>query len=62
MACHDGTLYKYSVTGPVNKSMAESLLAIYEKREYSKIDKKVLSRMKKDAGIEMEVIFDARDI
>lgn len=62
VACHDGTLYKYSVTGPVNKPMAESLLAIYEKREYSKIDKKVLSRMKKDAGIEMEVIFDARDI
>lgn len=62
VACHDGTLYKYSVTGPVNKPMAESLLAIYEKREYSKMDKKVLSRMKKDAGIEMEVIFDARDV
>lgn len=62
VACHDGTLYKYSVTGPVNKPMAESLLAIYEKREYSKIDKKVLSGMKKDAGIEMEVIFDARDV
>lgn len=62
VACHDGTLYKYSVTGPVNKPMAESLLAIYEKREYSKIDEKVLSKMKKDAGIEMEVIFDARNI
>ena len=62
MACHDGTLYKYSVTGEVNKPMAESLLAIYEKREYSKIDGKILSQMKKDAGIEMEVIFDARDV
>lgn len=62
VACHDGTLYKYSVTGEVNKPMAESLLAIYEKREYSKIDGKVLSQMKKDAGIEMEVIFDARDV
>lgn len=62
VACHDGTLYKYSVTGAINKPMAESLLAIYEKREYSKIDKKILSRMKKDAGIEMEVIFDARDV
>ncbi len=62
VACHDGTLYKYSVTGEVNKPMAESLLAIYEKREYSKIDGKILSQMKKDAGIEMEVIFDARDV
>lgn len=62
VACHDGTLYKYSVTGKVNKPMVESLLAIYEKREYSKIDEKILSRMKKDAGIEMEVIFDARDV
>lgn len=62
VACHDGTLYKYSVTGEINKPMAESLLAIYEKREYSKIDGKVLSQMKKDAGIEMEVIFDARDV
>lgn len=62
VACHDGTLYKYSVIGEVNKPMVESLLAIYEKREYSKIDGKVLSKMKKEAGIEMEVIFDARDV
>lgn len=62
VACHDGTIYKYSVTGKVNEPMAESLLAIYEKREYIKIDGKLLSQMKKDAGIEMEVIFDAREI
>ena len=42
--------------------MTESLLAIYEKREYIKIDEKLLSQMKKDAGVEMEVIFDAREI
>lgn len=62
VACHDGTLYKYSVTGEVNKPMAESLLAIYEKREYSKIDKNILSKMHKDAGFDMEVIFDAREV
>lgn len=62
VACHDGTLYKYSVTGKVNEPMTESLLAIYEKREYIKIDEKLLSQMKKDAGVEMEVIFDAREI
>lgn len=62
VACHDGTLYRYKVIGDVNRPMAESLLAIYEKREYSKIDKKILSSMKKDAGIDMEVIYDARDV
>ncbi|MCI8793643.1 MAG: hypothetical protein HFG38_12790 [Eubacterium sp.] len=29
VACHDGTLYKYKVTGKVNEMMAESLLALY---------------------------------
>lgn len=38
VACHDGTLYKYKVTGEVNEMMAESLLALYERREYSVYD------------------------
>lgn len=62
VACHDGTLYKYKVTGEVNERMAESLLALYERREYSVYDKSILSKMHKDAGFDMEVIFDAREV
>lgn len=62
VACHDGTLYKYKVTGEVNGMMAESLLALYERREYSVYDKSILSKMHKDAGFDMEVIFDAREV
>ncbi len=62
VACHDGTLYKYKVTGKVNEMMAESLLALYERREYSVYDKSILSKMHKDAGFDMEVIFDAREV
>ena len=62
VACHDGTLYKYKVTGEVNEMMAESLLALYERREYSVCDKSILSKMHKDAGFDMEVIFDAREV
>ncbi len=62
VACHDGTLYKYSVTGDVNIPITESLLAIYEKRKYTEMGGKVLSAIKKDAGVEMEVIFDARAV
>lgn len=62
VACHDGTLYKYTVTGEINKPIAESLLALYERREYSVYDKSTLSKMHADAGFDMEVIFDAREI
>ena len=54
VACHDGTLYKYKVTGKVNEMMAESLLALYERREYSVYDKSILSKMHKDAGFRDE--------
>lgn len=62
VACHDGTVYKYSVTGEINRINAESLLALYERREYNTIDKEILSQMHKDAGFDMEVIFDARKV
>ena len=60
VACHDGTLYKYTVIGEINKPMADSLLAIYERREYSMYSKEALSKKYEDAGFEIEVIFDAR--
>ncbi len=63
VACHDGTLYKYSVAGAddtVNIPMTQHLLDIYESGEYIEIDKERLSQMHKDAGFDMEVIFDAR--
>ena len=40
--------------------MADSLLAIYERREYSMYSKEALSKKYEDAGFEIEVIFDAR--
>ena len=63
VACHDGTLYKYSVAGTVdtvNIPMTQSLLDIYESGEYIEMEGERLSQMHKDAGFDLEVLFDAR--
>lgn len=50
--CHDGTIYKYTVVGELNRPIAEANLDILSTRGYSKdIAKSFI-----DAGIEMEVL------
>ena len=50
--CHDGTIYKYSVSEKYNDVMAISALARLERRGYNEDVRKLFI----DAGIEMEVL------
>ena len=52
VACHDGTIYKYAITGELNQPMAEAALDMMARSGYSKDIAKYFT----DAGVEMEVL------
>lgn len=52
VVCHDGTIYKYSVSEQYNEIMAISALARLEQKGYNKDVKNLFI----DAGIEMEIL------
>lgn len=62
VVCHDGTVYKYKIIGQINRAFAESFLAFFQRREYIGYDAEKIKQMAQDAGFEMEVIFDAKEI
>lgn len=51
VACHNGTIYKYTITGRLNRPMAEAALDLLSKSGYSSDTSKLF----KDAGVELEV-------
>ena len=62
VACHDGSIYKYGVSGEINKAMANGGLDLLERVKYncneeerSILMKKALSTLK-DSGVNMEVL------
>ena len=52
VVCHNGTIYKYSIIGELNRPIAESALDILSKNGYSEDTDKMF----KDAGVCLEMI------
>lgn len=51
VACHDGTIYKYTIIGDLNRPIAENALDLLSESGYSTD----IGKMFNDAGIELEV-------
>ncbi|NQK92957.1 minor capsid protein [Streptococcus suis] len=56
IACHDGTIFKYSVGNSVDEALYNSLLAKLEKKGYTKDSLKEFSIKMSLIGVELEVI------
>ena len=51
VACHNGTIYKYSIIGDLNQPIAENALDLLSENGYSTDIRRIFN----DAGIELEV-------
>lgn len=55
IACHDGTIFKYQITGNINEPFYISAVAKLDRKGYNENNLKEFCQNVRDAGVEMEV-------